>query len=128
MNKTKFTHKHAFLRITGSLILLFTAGVFSLQAQSAIAKSPAQTTNMALNRPVTCSSIENTGTACANAVDGNASTRWSSAFSDPQWIRVDLGSTQPISRVRLTWEAAYGRSYQIQTSNDATNWTTIYST
>ena len=28
----------------------------------------------------------------------------------------------------LNWEAAYGKAYQIQTSNDATNWTTIYST
>jgi len=85
-------------------------------------------TNLALNKPVTCSSIENTGTPCSNAVDGNSGTRWSSAFSDPQWIRVDLGSTKPITRVKLNWEAAYGKSYQIQTSNDATNWTTIYST
>ena len=26
------------------------------------------------------------------AVDGNAGTRWSSAFSDPQWLQVDLGA------------------------------------
>ncbi|MDX3104149.1 hypothetical protein ACIBO5_58385 [Nonomuraea angiospora] len=25
-------------------------------------------------------------------MDGNAATRWSSAFGDPQWLRVDLGS------------------------------------
>jgi len=84
--------------------------------------------NKALNKPVTCSSVENAGTACANAVDGNSGTRWSSAFSDPQWIRVDLGSNQSITRVKLNWEAAYGKSYQIQTSTDGTNWTTRYST
>ncbi len=28
----------------------------------------------------------------------------------------------------LLWETAYGKAYQIQVSNDATNWTTIYST
>jgi hypothetical protein len=28
----------------------------------------------------------------------------------------------------LNWEAAYGSSYQIQVSNNATNWTTIFST
>ena len=28
------------------------------------------------------------------AFDGNTGTRWSSAFTDPQWIQVDLGSAQ----------------------------------
>jgi len=65
---------------------------------------------------------------CANAVDGSTTTRWSSAFSDPQSIYVDLGATHSISQVILNWEAAYGRSFQIQTSNDAVNWTSIYST
>jgi len=41
---------------------------------------------------------------------------------------VDLGATYNISEVVLYWEAAYGKSYQIQVSSDATNWTTIYST
>jgi hypothetical protein len=85
-------------------------------------------TNIALNRPVTCSSIENAGTPCASAVDGNAGTRWSSAFSDPQWIYVDLGATHNISRVVLNWEAAYGKAFVIQTSNDAATWTPIYTT
>ena len=86
------------------------------------------TTNIALNKPATSSSNENAGTTPNLAVDGNAGTRWSSAFSDPQWIYVDLGSTQNICRVKLNWEAAYGRSYQIQTSPNATTWTNIYST
>ena len=77
---------------------------------------------------MTCSSIENAGSPCANAVDGNTGTRWSSAFSDPQWIYVDLGATHSISKVVLNWEAAYGKSFQIQTSPDATTWTSIYST
>ena len=62
-------------------------------------------------------------------MDGSTSTRWSSAHGvDPQWIYVDLGSPQTIGHVTLRWEAAYGKSYQIQTSPDALNWTTIYST
>jgi glucosylceramidase len=89
--------------------------------------TPSGSTNKALNRPVTCS--PNPQFPCAEAVDGNTGTRWASAQQiDPQWIRVDLGSTQSISRVVLRWEAAYGKSYQIQTSNDDVNWTTIYST
>ena len=74
------------------------------------------------------SSNENSTLGPANAVDGNLSTRWSSGFSDPQWIRVDLGQTYNISHVTLNWEAAYGRAYQIQTSPDGNTWTTIFST
>jgi len=62
------------------------------------------------------------------AVDGNMSTRWSSLFSNPQWIYVDLGATYNINRVVLKWEVAYGKSYQIQTSANATTWTNIFST
>ena len=63
------------------------------------------TTNAALNRPATASSAESAATGAAAAVDGNTGTRWSSAFSDPQWIQVDLGSSQTICRVTLQWEA-----------------------
>jgi hypothetical protein len=62
------------------------------------------------------------------AVDGNTGTRWSSAFSDPQWLQVDLGASHAISSVALNWEGAYGTAYQIQTSANGTTWTTIYST
>jgi beta-galactosidase len=84
--------------------------------------------NLALNKPVTVSSVENASYAGSNAVDGNGGTRWSSAFSDPQWIYVDLQATYDISRVKLNWEPAYAKSYQIQVSSNAVNWATIYST
>jgi hypothetical protein len=65
-------------------------------------------------RPATASSTENAGTAAADAVDGDTGTRWSSAFSDPQWIQVDLGATATINRVVLNWEAAYATAYQVR--------------
>jgi hypothetical protein len=86
------------------------------------------TDNTALNRPATASSAENAGTPASAAVDGNAGTRWSSAFSDPQWLQVDLGSSQPVCQVVLQWEAAYATAYQLQVSADASSWTTVYST
>ena len=85
-------------------------------------------TNLALYKVATASSLENSGYPATNAFDGNLNTRWSSAWSDPQWIYVDLEATYNISEVVLYWETAYGKSYQIQVSSDATNWTTIYST
>ncbi|MGH8922389.1 MAG: discoidin domain-containing protein, partial [Actinomycetes bacterium] len=49
-------------------------------------------------KAVTASSVENSGTPASAAVDGNTGTRWSSQFSDPQWIRVDLGGSATISQ------------------------------
>src|SRR6185437_7265685 len=86
------------------------------------------TADAALNQPATASSLENASFPASAAVDGNTGTRWSSAFSDPQWLQVDLGSAKNICQVTLNWENAYGKAFQIQTSNDATNWTTIFST
>jgi hypothetical protein len=87
----------------------------------------AQTTLISQKKPVVASSQE-PGLTPAAAVDGVATTRWGSTFSDPQWIYVDLGTVSNISRVVLNWEAAYAKAYQIQVSNDAATWTTLYST
>ncbi|MFI6863077.1 discoidin domain-containing protein [Streptomyces sp. NPDC050421] len=79
-------------------------------------------------RTVTTSSQENGGTPATSAVDGDDGTRWSSAFSDPQWIKVDLGSTASVSQIVLKWEAAYAKSYRIEFSTDDSTWSTAYST
>jgi beta-glucosidase-like glycosyl hydrolase len=86
------------------------------------------TTNVALNKTATSSSNEAPGTLASYAVDGDLTSRWGSAFSDPQWLQVDLGATMSICRVKISWETAYGSAFQIQVSNDATNWTNIYAT
>jgi len=79
-----------------------------------------------LTGTATASSTQSSTLGPEKAVDGNTTTRWSSAFSDPQWIRVDLGSVKSINRVVLRWEAAYSSNYEIQISSDATTWTKIY--
>ncbi|GLY80837.1 discoidin domain-containing protein [Actinoallomurus iriomotensis] len=86
------------------------------------------TTNIAQGRTATASSTESVAFPAQDAVDGNAGTRWSSAFSDPQWLQVDLGSTRSLCKVTLNWETAYATAYQIQVSGDAKTWTTVYST
>ncbi|MFI7599357.1 glycosyl hydrolase [Actinoplanes sp. NPDC049681] len=75
-------------------------------------------------RTATSSSTESAAYPASSAVDGDAATRWSSAFADPQWLQVDLGSAQELGRVELNWETAYGKAYQIQTSTNGTSWTT----
>jgi uncharacterized protein YjdB len=88
---------------------------------------PPTTPNLALNKTATSSSDENGGLTANNAVDGNYSSRWGSAFSEPQWLQVDLGSVQTINRVILSWEAAYATAYDIQVSTNGTTWTTVVS-
>ncbi|MFJ6198045.1 discoidin domain-containing protein [Micromonospora sp. NPDC092111] len=86
------------------------------------------TANAALGRPATASTTEGAGTPASAAVDGNTGTRWASAVADPQWLRVDLGTSQSICRVTLRWEAAYARAFQLQTSADGNTWTAVWST
>lgn len=63
-----------------------------------------------------------------NAVDGDMKTRWASDWSDNQSLTVDIGSVQRVSRAVLRWEAAYGKSYRLETSTDGSTWRTAYST
>ncbi len=84
------------MRIKSTLL----AVMISLWAITSLAQ------NIALNKPVTVSSTEAVGTPGSAAVDGIATSRWGSAFTDPQWIYVDLGATYNVNRVKITWEAA----------------------
>jgi beta-glucosidase len=102
--------------------------LWEFQVYGALGTGGCGSTNAALNQPATASSVENAGTPASAAVDGNTGTRWSSQFSDPQWLQVDLGATATVSQVVLNWEAAYASAYQIQVSGDASTWTSIYST
>ena len=80
--------------------------------------------DLALGRPVVASSTEaRADVQPANVTDGDDGTRWSSQFSDPQWIAVDLGKPVLIDHVRLTWEDAYAAAYVIQVSPDGKTWT-----
>ncbi|MEU8508174.1 discoidin domain-containing protein [Streptomyces brevispora] len=79
-------------------------------------------------KTVTASSQENYGTPATSAVDGDNGTRWSSAASDPQWLKVDLGSAASVSQIALKWETAYAKSYRIEFSTDNSTWSTAYST
>jgi beta-glucosidase len=81
--------------------------------------------NLALQKSVIASSSERVGLEGSKAVDGNYGTRWSSQFSDPQWLLIDLGSIQSFNQIRLYWETAYGKEYKIQISDNGLAWTDI---
>lgn len=83
------------------------------------------TTNYALNKTAAASS---NAADTPKSVDGNLSTRWGSIYANNEWYKVDLGTTQIVSKVVVNWEAAYDTAYSIQTSTDNVNFSTVYST
>ena len=82
--------------------------------------------NLALFKPITASSIENASLTETFANDADPESRWSSVYENDEWIYVDLQNSTEISSVKLFWEAAFGLSYEIQISDDAVNWETVY--
>jgi len=82
-------------------------------------------TNVAAGKTATASSSESALFGPNNVTDSDPTTRWSSAFSDPQWVQVDLGANYNVNHVSLNWEASAGSAYQIQTSTDGTTFNTV---
>jgi len=75
----------------------------------------------------TYSSSANGNATSDNAVDGDASTRWESAWgNEKEWFYVDLGKTAQINSIYIKWEGAYATQYDIQVSNDEETWNTVY--
>jgi hypothetical protein len=109
--------------VPGIVVVLVGAGVVSRTMLASAEEKP-----LSQGKPVIASSIEGGHFAAAKAVDGDNSTRWSSSFTDPQWLQVDLGAPSAIRRVVLRWERAYAKAYTIEVSADAENWTTAYAT
>lgn len=84
--------------------------------------------NIALNKQGFASSDEGIPeTTVDKAFDGDLNTRWASGGIDNQYIYVDLGGRYDLCRVVLRWEAAIGKAFDIQVSDDAKAWKTIKS-
>ena len=85
---------------------------------------------LAVGKPVKASSsiARDGATSPESAVDGRPETRWSSEFSDPQWLAVDLGKAERIACVVLDWEGAYAKAYAIEVSNDGETWKEVHRT
>ncbi|MGG4342029.1 discoidin domain-containing protein [Paenibacillus lautus] len=83
------------------------------------------TENLALHKTAESSETEFPYYSPDKAVDGNESTRWSSAYVDDAWFLVDLGENKEINKVTIKWQGAYAEKYQILVSDDKTNWENI---
>ncbi len=96
--------------------------------------------NKALYRKAWASSVENYHHYPEYAVDSTAKypssglyawdkgglTRWSSQYTDKQWIIVDLDKVYTLQQIVLSWEAACASQYNILVSIDSVKWDTVY--
>lgn len=82
-------------------------------------------TNIAIGKTVYSSSNENNELMASNVTDGSMSSRWSSAWSENEWIYIDLGKSYEVAKVKLFWEDAFASNFKLQVSNDAMNWTDV---
>jgi hypothetical protein len=82
--------------------------------------------NFSLSEAAVRSSSNEEGFRAEAAFDGNKDTRWSSSFSDSEWLEIDLSSLQEIVGLILYWEAAYARSYEVLLSADGKEWQCVY--
>jgi endoglucanase Acf2 len=79
-------------------------------------------TGTALNLPTNKSFVIKTdGRYFGVHLDGNTTA----AIQGQQFVRIDLGSSQHVNKVKLSWETAYASGYSIQVSNDTTTWATM---
>jgi len=86
---------------------------------------PATRSSCTMRRPQSCTAKSRVcnidrgpGYEGKNAVDGNRSTRWSSGFSDPQVLVIDLGYNYRVDMIDLYWETAYATEYAIRIAED----------
>jgi CxxC motif-containing protein (DUF1111 family) len=73
----------------------------------------------------TSSAVENQGMSASQAIDGKATTRWSSTAQDGAWIQFDFGTKTAVGYMKLQWENAYAKQYAVQVSDDGQTWSQL---
>jgi hypothetical protein len=84
-------------------------------------------TNVAVGKTATALT-STSGFPASSAIDGTTSTKWTSTSHDIDSIYVDLGTTYDVCKIAINWDAAgYGKDFDLKTSLDGVNWTTVSS-
>jgi len=80
--------------------------------------------------PAVSASTSLPGSDPASMLDQDPGTRWKSEPVPPsQWVIVDLAKNREYGGVVIDWDADdYATAFDVQVSNDGTQWTTVYRT
>jgi hypothetical protein len=84
---------------------------------------PNRSLNAAQEPFVTASSEHPGDYRASHAVDGNRQTRWASRGGQPgEYLQIDLGRPTVVGPLRIVWEHAYARTYEVLVSLDGLSW------
>ena len=119
------TGKDGLLSVTFDGITV--SGTPRIESSGKTVLTAAESVNLAVNASATASSVETGGREAVFAVDGDIGTRWSSVYRNEQSLTLDLGTSQTVGTVRIFWETAAGKDYDILLSADGENWKNIAS-
>ena len=89
-------------------------------------KVPAEPTNVALNRPITVTSVQGgSGMVGEFAVDGNDTTRWAAEPTVPSELIVDFQGLCALTQITVSFEQIM-MNHTISVSEDGENYTVVY--
>jgi hypothetical protein len=72
--------------------------------------------------------LTSTGATPTSLFDGNYSAGWQDPTASPTtWVTVDLGSIKTVNSVKIYWETANAKDYDLLISSDNSTWTTVAS-
>ncbi len=74
--------------------------------------------NLAQGAVVTASSQETEDFPGPLAADGDFGTRWSSEYTDPSWLLLDLGSVKTVGAATVYFETACSQDFMFEVSSD----------
>lgn len=77
---------------------------------------------------VTASSSQEERLKPSNAVNTDLSSRWSSNWSDEQWLEINTNENFNFTGLQIIWESAYAKSFETLTSVDGDKWEKGYAT
>ncbi|MWV42668.1 family 20 glycosylhydrolase [Paenibacillus sp. HJL G12] len=80
--------------------------------------------NFALQATAESSPLEADVLTPDKAIDGNLSTRWSSAYDDASWMIIDLGHSRKINKINIAWETQ-AEKFKLLVSQDKQTWTNV---
>jgi hypothetical protein len=80
--------------------------------------------SLSRGKPTTASSQGGTSAVPGHAVDSNGASWWAShkTAPDPQWLQVDLESTQRVTGARVLFGERYAQQFSVQLSVEGTTW------
>ena len=82
--------------------------------------------NLARLAKATASTVESGDWKADYVLDGDTTTRWSSIYSDDNWIQLDFQHPTTFNQIVIQWQTAFGEDYDLLVSNDAKQWKKIY--